>query len=67
MKLVAVAKILKEALCTSWNFSSAYWLHYTIDVEKSDLILNIYVAQLKYTSIDISTPTFIIVIVIIES
>ena len=28
-------KILQEALCTFWNFTSAHWLHHPMNVKKS--------------------------------
>ena len=34
MKPVVVAKILQEALHTSWNFRSAHWLHLSMNVKK---------------------------------
>ena len=36
MKPVVVTKILQEALCASWNFSSAHWLSHPIFVKKSN-------------------------------
>ena len=33
MKTVVIAKILHEALHTSWNFSSAHCLHHIMKVE----------------------------------
>ena len=39
MKTVVVAKIVYEALCTSWNFSSAHCLHHIMKVENRPIIL----------------------------
>ena len=36
MKPVVVAKILQEALHTSWNFSFTHWLHHPMKVKKSN-------------------------------
>ena len=36
MKPEVVSKILHEALRTSWNFSSAHWLHHPMNVKKSN-------------------------------
>ena len=39
MKPVVVAKILQEAIRTSWNFSSAHWFHHPMNVKNQILIL----------------------------
>ena len=59
MKPVVVAKILQGALCASWDFSSAHWLHHPINVKKKQILILKYM-YIPYAFILKLDPLFLL-------